>query len=194
MKSVAQFKRPSLEAAVKDWQKLLAERRFATDIIWIFAENLCVEKSRSEPGGFHFGFQTRFTPPPGDALDIAFDHFCETDAPIVFYRLGGRPGKSVCMLLCDPWFKNRRAAEGFIHRDEWGISFFPGQEDEIEEVTDLARWLHRVRRGRAFHDLDFSMTLEAVDEIKIYGRALAPYERFAAIMLNRLRRFLGQPA
>ena len=78
MKSVAQFNRPSLEAAVKDWKKLLAERGFATDLVWIFAENLCVEKSRTEPGGFHFGFQTRFTPPSEDALDIAFEHFCET--------------------------------------------------------------------------------------------------------------------
>ena len=194
MKSDAQFKRPSLEEAVKDWKKLLAERGFATDIIWIFAENLCVEKSRAEPGGFHFGFQTRFTPPSADALDIAFDHFGETDAPIVFYRLGGRPGKSVCMLLCDSWFENRRADDGFLRRDEWRVLFYPGQKDEIEEITDLTRWLRRVKRGRAFHDLDFGMTLEAIDEIKIYGRALAPYERFAAVMLNRLRRFLRQPA
>jgi hypothetical protein len=194
MKSDAQFKRPSLEEAVKDWKKLLAERGFATDIIWIFAENLCVEKSRAEPGGFHFGFQTRFTPPSADALDIAFDHFGETDAPIVFYRLGGRPGKSVCMLLCDSWFENRRADDGFLRRDEWRVLFYPGQKDEIEEVTDLTRWLRRVKRGRAFHDLDFGMTLEAIDEMKIYGRALAPYERFAAVMLNRLRRFLKKPA
>ena len=76
MKSEAPFTRPSLEEALDAWKKLLAERGFATDIIWIFAENLCVEKSRAEQGGFHFGFQTRFTPPPEDALDIAFDHFC----------------------------------------------------------------------------------------------------------------------
>ncbi len=194
MNSAAQCNRPSLEAVLKDWKKLLAERGFATDLVWIFAENLCVEKSRTEPGGFHFGYQTRFTPPAPDALDIAFDHFSETAAPIVIYRLGGRPGKSVCMLLCDPWFENKRAADGFVHRDEWRISFYPGQKDEIEEVTDLTRWLRRVKRGRAFHDLDFSMSLEAVDEIKMYGRALAPYERFAAVMVNRLRRFLGQPA
>ena len=194
MTSDAQFKRPSLEEAVKDWKKLLADRGFATDIVWIFAENLCVEKSRAEPGGFHFGFQTRFTPPSADALNIAFDHFGETDAPIVFYRLGGRPGKSVCMLLCDSWFENKREADGFLRRGEWGVLFYPGQKDEIEEVTDLTRWLHRVKRGRAFHDLDFGMTLEAIDEMKNYGRALAPYERFAAVLLNRLRRFLGQPA
>ena len=132
MKSVVQFNRPSLEAVLKDWKKLLAERGFATDMVWIFAENLCVEKSRTEPGGYHFGYQTRFTPPSPDALDIAFDHFCETAAPIVIYRLGGRPGKSVCMLLCDPWFENKRAADGFVRRDEWRISFYPGQKDEIE--------------------------------------------------------------
>ena len=194
MKSEAPFTRPSLAEALNAWKKLLAERGFATDIIWIFAENLCVEKSRAERGGIRFGFQTRFTPAPEDALDIAFDHFCGTAAPMVFYRLGERPGKSVCMLLCDSWFANKREADGFFRRDEWRVLFYPGQKDEIEEVTDLTRWLRRVKRGRAFHDLDFGMTLEAIDEMKMYGRSLAPYERFAAVMLNRLRRFLGQPA
>ena len=194
MKSDAPFKRPSLQEALDAWKKLLAERGFSTDIIWIFAENLCVEKSRAEQGGFHFGFQTRFTPTPGDALDIAFEHFSESDKPLVFYRLGERPGKSVCALLCDSWFERRSDADGFLRRDEWRILFYPGQKDEIEEVTDLTRWLRRVKRDRAFHDLDFCMALEAIDEIKIYGRVLAPYERLAAAMLGRLRRFLGQPA
>jgi hypothetical protein len=194
MNSVAQFKRPALGEALKAWKQLLAERGFATDITWIFAENLCVEKSRAEHGGFHFGFQTRFTPPPEDGLDIAFEYFSETEVPIVFYRLGARPGRSVCMLLCDSWFAGRGEADGFLRRDEWGVLFYPGQQDEVEEVADLARWLHRVKRGRAFHDLDFGMTLEAIDEMKLYGRSLAPYERFAAVMVNRLRRFLRQPA
>jgi hypothetical protein len=194
MKSEAPFKRPSLKEALDAWKKLLAERGFATDIVWIFAENLCVEKSRAERGGFRFGFQTRFTPTPEDALDIAFDHFSESDKPVVFYRLGERPGKSVCTLLCDSWFEHRNDADGFFRRDEWRVLFYPGQKDEIEEVTDLTRWLRRVKRDRAFHDLDFCMALEAIDEIKIYGRVLMPYERLAAAMLGRLRRFLGQPA
>jgi hypothetical protein len=193
MNSVAQCKRPPLTEALKAWKQLLSERGFATDITWIFAENLCVEKSRAEPGGFHFGFQTRFTPTPEDALDIAFAHFCDTDAPIVFYRLGERRGKSVCTLLCDSWFERRSDADGYLRSDEWRILFYPGHKDEIEEVTDLTRWLRRVKRDRAFHDLDFCMALEGIDEIKIYGRLLAPYERLAAAMLGRLRRFLGQP-
>ena len=58
--------------------------------------------------------------------------------------------------------------------------------------------VHNIQRQtfdpRAFHDLDFSMALSTIDEVKIYGRPLAPYERFAETMLNRLRRILGQPA
>jgi hypothetical protein len=194
MKAEAPFKRPSLKEALDAWKKLLAERGFATDIIWIFAENLCAERSHAEPGGFHFGFQTRFTPPPEDALDITYEHFSESGKPVVFYRLGGRPGKSICALLCDSWFERRSDADGFLRRDDWRILFYPGQKDEIEEVTDLTRWLRRVKRDRAFHDLDFGMALEAIDEIKTYGRVLVPYERLAATMLGRLRRFLGQPA
>jgi hypothetical protein len=194
MSSHATFNRPTLTGALGAWNQLLVERGFATDVVWIFQENLCVEHSRAEQGGFLFGFQTRFTPPPEDALEIAFNHFFETSARIVFYRLGEYMGKSVCVLLCDSWFDGKAEAEGYLRRDEWNMSFYTGLDDKIEEVTDLTRWLRRVKRDRAFHDLDFCMALATIDEIKIYGRPLAPYERFAGTMLNRLRRFLGQPA
>jgi len=194
MNSPETLQRPTLSEALNTWKIILAERGFATDILWIFEENLCFENSRAERGGFQVGFQTQFTPPSEDALDIAFDHFCETDQPVVFYRLGQCPGKSVCILLCDSWFENKKEADGFLSRDKWKIFFHPGQKDEIEEITDLTRWLRRVKHGRAFHDLDFCMALATIDEIRIHGRPLAPYERFAGTMINRLRRFLGQPA
>jgi hypothetical protein len=194
MSSTATFNRPTLTGALGIWNQLLTERGFATDVIWIFQENLCIERSRAEQGGFLFGFQTKFTPPDGDALEIAFDHFTETNGRIVFYRLGDFMGKSVCILLCDSWFDRKSDAEGYLRRDEWNMSFYTGLDDKIEEVTDLTRWLRRVKRDRAFHDLDFCMALATIDEIKSYGRPLAPYERFAESMLNRLRRFLGQTA
>jgi hypothetical protein len=188
------FTRPTLNEALDAWKQLLIARGLSTDLRWIFEENLCFEKSRAAQEGFHLGFQTKFALPPEDALDIAFEHFGETDNRIVFYRLGNNLGKSICVLLCDPWFENKGEADGFLRRDDWRVSFHPGQSDEIEEITDLGRWLRRVKHGRAFHDLDFSMTLAAIDEIKTHGRVLMPYERFASMMLNRLRRFLGQPA
>jgi hypothetical protein len=191
MESEAQFNRPKLAEALDAWKNLLAENGFATDLVWLFQENLCVEKSRAEPGGFRFGFQTKFTPPPEDALEIAFDHFCETDARVVFYRLGSVPGKSVCILLCDDWFEAKREADGFLRRDEWRVLFHPGERDSIEEITDLSRWLNRVKRNRAFHELDFCLALATIDEIKIYGRPLLHYERFAETLINRLRRILG---
>jgi hypothetical protein len=191
MESEAKFNRPKLVEALDAWKNLLAENGFATDLVWLFQENLCVEKSRAEPGGFRFGFQTKFTPPPEDALEIAFDHFCETNARIVFYRLGSVPGKSVCILLCDDWFEAKREADGFLRRDEWRVLFHPGERDSIEEITDLSRWLNRVKRNRAFHELDFCLALATIDEIKIYGRPLLHYERFAETLINRLRRILG---
>ena len=128
MKSDAPFKRPSLDEALDAWKKLLAERGFATDILWIFEENLCFEKSRAESGGFHLGFQTQFTPPPDDALDVAFDHFCETAAPMVFYRLGECRGQSVCILLCDSWFAGKREADGFYGAMNGGCHFIPAKK------------------------------------------------------------------
>ena len=188
------FTRPELGEAIRAWKKILAERGFATDLIWVFEENLCLERQRAELGGFHFAFQTRFTPPPGEALDIAYDYFSETPSRIVFYRLGGVPDKSVCVLLCDSWFEKKDAPEGYVRRDEWGISFYPGLDDQTEEVTDLGRWLRRVKRNRAFHELDFCMTLAAVEEIRLYGRPLLHYERFAESLLKQMRQFLGQAA
>jgi len=194
MSSPTSFNRPNLSEALDAWKQLLAAKGLSTELRWVFEENLCFEKSRAAQGGFHLGFQTKFAPPPEDSLDIAFDHFCEADRRIVFCRLGYSLGKSICVLLCDPRFENKGEGEVFLRRDEWRVSFHPGQADEIEEITDLGRWLRRIRHGRAFHDLDFCMTLAAIDEIKTHGRVLMPYERFASTMLNRLRRFLGQPA
>jgi hypothetical protein len=188
------IKRPTLEEALTAWRQLLAQRGFSTDLLWLFQENLCLEKSRAIPGRFHFAFQTRFTPPPDDALDIAFDYFSRTKGRIVFYRAGVCRGQSLCILLCDSWFDRKGESEGYLRRDEWHLSFHPAFDDEIEEITDLSRWLRRTKHGRSFHDLDFCMTLAAIEEIRAYGRPLAPYERFAQSLLNRLRRVLGQPA
>lgn len=187
------FTRPPLQAALDAWNKILADRDFSTEQLWLFQENLCLERSQAATGGFRFGFQTQFTPPPVDALDLAYEHFSGTEARMVFYRLGSSPDHSVCALLCDERFEDKAEADGFLRHDHWKISFHPGEDDQIEEVTELSRWLRRVKHNRPFHELDFAMSLETVDEIKIYGRPLLPYERFADHMVRRLRRILGQP-
>ena len=184
--------RPPLAEALAAWQERLAARNLPTQCVWIFAENLCIEPSRATPGSFRIGFQTKFTSPSEDALDIAYDIFGETDAPLIFYRLGSCERGSVCILLCDSWFENKAAGDGFETNQGWGISFYPGQPGEIEEITDLTRWLRREQGTRNPHDLDFAMSLATIDEIKIYGRVLMPYERFAENMLSRLRRVLRQ--
>ncbi len=184
--------RPPLTVALAAWQENLTGHGLPADPLWIFAENLCIEPSLTTPGSFRIGFQTRFSPPDADALEIAYDHFSETPARIVFYRLGSAGNKSVCILLCDPWFEEKNSRDGYERRDDWKISFRPGHPGEIEEITDLKRWVRRIKRDRAFHDFDFSMALETIDEIKIHGRPLVPYERLSQRMLNRLRTVLGQ--
>ena len=186
------FTRPPLDVALATWKDFLAGHGMPAEPLWIFSENLCIERSQAVPGSFRFGFQTKFTPPDDDALEIAYDQFCETDVRIVFYRLGSAQKKSVCILLCDSWFEEKTPRDGFVPHDEWKISFRHGHHGDIEEVTDLTRWVRRVKRDRAFHDFDFGMALETIDEIKIHGRPLLPYERMAQKMLNRLRRMLGQ--
>ena len=191
MNSVASVSRPALREALVAWEKLLTQRGFATRLLWIFEENLCFEKNSNVPGGIHIGFQTKFSPVPLEALDIAYEHFCESDARIVFYRLGENQGRSVCILLGDSWFNDKTERDGFVIRNEWGISFHSGQQIEIEEITDLRRWVRRLRRERPLHDVDFCMTLVAVDEIQMHGRVLSPGERYSEAMLGKLRRIFA---
>lgn len=181
------FVRPPLATALAAWRECLASHHLPDTPLWVFAENLCLEPSGAKPGHFRTRFQTQFTPPPEDALDIAYAEFGGTNARMVFHRLGSCPRGSVCLLLCDPWFETKSEREGFVRHDEWGISFYPGQAGDIEEVTNLARWVRRVKRARHVHDFDFSLSLATLDEIKTHGRALHPYERFADTLLNRMR-------
>lgn len=183
--------RPPLTTALAAWKQLLAERGLAAECQWIFEENLCFEKKPEVPGGIHIGYQTRFAPVPAESLEIAYEHFCESQTPIVFYRLGESKGRSVCILLGDAWFDDKQERDGFIKRPEWGISFYPGQKIEIEEVTDMRRWIRRLRRERPLHDVDFCMTLAAVDEIQIHGRVLTAGERYSEAMLSKLRRIFS---
>src|SRR5580698_4270205 len=172
------FARPSLNAALSAWRECLVKAGLPSESVWIFAENLILEPGAT-PVDFRTSFQTRFTPPDDDALDIAYDIFSETDARIVFYRLGTAGKKSVCILLCDPWLDKRDGHDGYILRDDWKISFRPGTPGNIEEITDLTRWVRRIKRGRDFQDFDFGMALATIDEIKLHGRPLMPYERMA---------------
>jgi hypothetical protein len=183
--------RPNVKDALAAWEKLLDDRGLAPNLLWIFEENLCFEKKPDVPGGIHIGFQTRFSAVPQEALEIAYEHFCESDSRIVFYRLGANKNRSVCILLGDPWFNEKTESDGFVLRNDWGVAFYPGQKIEIEEIADMRRWIRRIRRERPLHDVDFCMTLAAVDELQIHGRVLTPGERYSEDMLSKLRRIFA---
>ena len=192
MANTPHFTRPTFAQALNEWKTILAGKRFSTDMVWIFDENLCFEKNAEGQGGFKLGFQTRFTPPPQEAEQIAYEHFAEFSSRIVFYRAGAARGKSVCLLLCDEWFERRDESAGFLRRDDWLISFRPGGSEEIEEITDQQRWKQRILRGRQLQDLDFCMTLQAVHETLAHGRVLSSYEHYALRLLHVWRRLLGE--
>ena len=193
MEKPTSFNRPPFEQALQAWRSLLSQRKLPAEVIWVFDENLCFEKDPAAPMGFRLGFQTAFTPPPNEAERIAYEHFSEFEAPLVFYRLGSSGGKSVCVLLCDEWFQNKTDAEGFVPRPEWLMLFRPGPQVEIEEVQDKSRWEGRLLRERPLHDLDFCMTLRGVHEMLAHGRVLTAYERYALKLLHVWRHWLGDP-
>lgn len=172
------------------WKSLLGQRGLPIECVWIFDENLCFEADPAGPGGFRLGYQTLFTPPPPNASEVAFEEFAETTAPLVFYRIGSSRGKSICLMLCDPWFESKGEADGFVRHDEWLMSLRPGPAEEISEVTDESRWRKRLLRNRPLHELDFCMSLRAVHEILAHGRVLSSYERYALKFLGAWRRFI----
>lgn len=184
------YTRPTFAEALAAWKKLLRERGLPEDISWIFDENLCFEKDPEKPAGFRIAYQAAFTPPPPEAETVAYKYFAAFDAPIVFYRAGTSSAKSMCLLLCDPWFENPPRDE-FIRRDEWLIQFRPGGAESIEEVSDEQRWKKRLLRNRPLHPLDFCMTLRGVHEILAHGRVLTSYEHYALNLLHVWRRIFG---
>ena len=188
MDPVRSYVRPVFEDCLAAWKALLAGRGFATDLVWILEENLCFERERRAPARFRLGFQTEFTPHPPDAAKITYYHFAEMDQRLVFYRLGGNRGRSICIELCDKWFEAKDQAEGYVRRDDWLVSFFPGGNEDIEEVTDPQRWQERVVRGRPLSAVDFCMTLAALRELKAHGRVLTPDERFGLKILRSMHR------
>jgi hypothetical protein len=188
METTRRYQRPPFEDALTAWQALLTRRGLSTDLVWILEENLCFEKDHGSSAGVKLGFQTRFTAHPPDAAKFTYHHFAEVDARLVFYRLGANAGRSVCLLLCDAWFEPKDETDGYVRRDEWLVSFFPGVNEEIEEVTDAKRWHERVVRGRPLSAVDFCMTLAALRELKAHGRVLTPDERFGLKILRSLRR------
>ncbi len=160
------YQRPPFEEVLSAWKKLLKERGFSTDIVWILEENLCFENDPGAPAGVKLGFQTRFSPNPPDAAKTTYHHFAEMDARLAFYRLGQNERRSICI---------------------WLASFYPGGNEEIEEVTDENRWRERVIRGRPLSAVDFCMTLSALRELKAHGRVLTPDERFGLKILRSMQ-------
>src|SRR2546428_1155494 len=140
METTRSYYRPPFEDVLDAWKDLLAQRGFSTNLLWILDENLCFERDPAAPAGVKLGFQTQFTPHPPDAPKATYHHFAEMDARMVFYRLGENRGRSICIQLCDPWLEPKNETEGYLRRDEWLVSFFPGPSQGIEEITEPRRW------------------------------------------------------
>jgi hypothetical protein len=188
METTHHYQRPPFEYAFQEWKDLLAKRGFSKDVVWILDENLVFEKDPASHAGVKLGFQTQFSPHPPDAAKDTYHHFAEMDARMVFYRLGENQGRSICIQLCDPWFEPKNESEGYIRRDDWLISFYPGGNENLEEITDRTRWQQRVVRGRPLSAVDFCMTLAALRELKAHGRVLTPDERFGLKILRSMKK------
>jgi hypothetical protein len=181
--------RPSFEAALQEWQRVLAQSSLSTDLEWILDENLVFERDPVSASGVRLSFQRQFTRRPEDLARSTYDFFADFGARLVFYRLGTSNGKSICLMLCDPVFETRGEAEGFLRHDAWAISFRPGPAADIEEITDEKRWKNRLIGGRPLSDVDFCMPVELLREIEVHGRVLTPYERFGVKVLPAYERW-----
>jgi hypothetical protein len=189
MQSAQTNQRPPFDEALKQWNQLLAQAGHPTACEWILDENLVFESDAKVATGVKLGFQTQFTLRPADLAQASYDFFTDFEARLVFYRLGTSGGKSICLLLCDPVFETRGAGEGFVRRDDWQISFHPGEKTDVEEITDGARWKNRLIGGRPLADVDFCLPLAALREQEIHGRTLEPGERFGVKVVEAWQRW-----
>lgn len=189
MPDVQKYQRPPFTVALAEWRNALIANGLPAECEWILDENLVFEKDAQAPSGVRLAFQTQFTPRPADLAQVAYDFFADFEARIVFYRVGTAGGKSICLLLCDPVFETRGAADGFERRDDWAMSFCPGVPENIEEITDAERWKGRLISGRPLSDVDFCMPLAVLRELEVHGRALTPYERFGVKMVDAWQRW-----
>jgi hypothetical protein len=187
MPNPTRYQRPPFEKALAVWADLLTEHDFSTDLLWVLDENLCFLKDPTAAGGVKLCIQTQFSSQPPDSAKVVYHHFAEADSRLVFYRLGSCHGRSVCILLCDDWLESKNESEGYLRRDEWLVSFYPGSTQEIEEVKDPQRWKERVIRGRPLSAVDFCMTMSALQELKAHGRVLRPDERFGLQILRSMQ-------
>lgn len=189
MQETQKYQRPAFDEAINEWEKVLASGGHPTECEWILDENLVFEKDPAAPAAVKIGYQTTFTTRPADLASVTYEFFTDFDARMVFYRLGSSQGKSICLLLCDPVFETRGAADGFLRRDDWLISFYPGITNDLEEITDGQRWKNRLVSGRPLSDVDFCMPLVVLRELEVHGRALTPHERFGVKMLDAWQRW-----
>jgi hypothetical protein len=189
MQDAQKHQRPPYEVAAKEWQRILTTSGLPTECEWILDENLVFEKDVAAPSGVRLAFQTQFTSRPADLAQATYDFFSDFEARLVFYRLGTSGGKSVCLLLCDPVFETRGETDGFVRRDEWLISFHPGPETAIEEITDAQRYKNRLISGRPLMDVDFCMPSVVLREQEVHGRPLEPGERFGVKVVEAWQRW-----
>lgn len=189
MSDAQKYQRPAFDEALKEWSKVLNGCGFPAECEWILDENLVFERDPKAASSMKVSFQTAFTLRPADLAQVTYDFFTDYDARMVFYRLGTSRGKSICLLLCDSMFETRGPEEGFLRRDDWLISFHPGEKIEIEEITDAQRYKNRLVSGRPLSDVDFCMPLAAIRELEAHGRVLTPYERFGVKMLDAWQRW-----
>jgi hypothetical protein len=189
MRNPPVFTRPTFDQALRAWEGVLKERGVPTDCLWLFEENLCFEATGGS-GGPTQAFQTTFTPPPPKAERVAYRYFSQFERPVVFYRIGSWEGKSLALILCDSWFEAQLNNPDYVKREDWFISFYPGQDRQVDEVQDLERYQARLVRNRPVQALDFCMTLRAVHEMLAHGHVLSPYEHYALRFLNAWKQFL----
>lgn len=189
MSDAQKYQRPAFDEALKEWTKVLSGCGHPTECEWILDENLVFERDPKSASSVKVSYQTAFTLRPADLAQVTYDFFTDYDARMVFYRLGSSRGKSICLLLCDSMFETRGPEEGFLRRDDWLISFHPGEKVEIEEITDGQRYKNRLVSGRPLSDVDFCMPLAAIRELEAHGRVLTPYERFGVKMIDAWQRW-----
>ncbi len=149
--------KPDFDIALDYWGKLLKERDFSPNMVWVFRENLFHVKD-GVTSDIKLIFETKINPVTLDDVRLVYNQAKTHRGPIVFEMLVETHDFALCTLLGDTL-----TTSDDIFIDEWDLYFFAKDFYlSFEEVRDLAAWMAaKAREWKHISELDYVFCLNA---------------------------------
>lgn len=163
---------PPYATAVEAWRQHLTQNEWPEDVVWLFEDNLLLERVSSSSLNLHMSYQTTWSFPSDQDNELAYHYFAQYGYPIVFHAVGTDTGRSLSIMMSDDWFEDRGDGYGYTVVFNGALLFHahPYQQLELVRVDNRWSWYWRRFISRVWHnvlsDFDFSMSYSGLKRIK----------------------------